>query len=247
MTTDSDQVADRLAAVRDRIDAARARAGRDDVVRLVAVSKTHSWESMAAAVAAGVDELGENRVAELVGKQDLPDPHGRLAGVTWHFVGRLQSRKATDLVGRDLLVHAVDRRSLVDRLQRLAAREGVVQRVLVQVNVADDPAKAGCDLHEADELVAYACRHPDVEVQGLMTIPPLAASTAGEAGRYFARLRTLRDRLVRTWPTVRELSMGMSNDLEAAVAEGATMVRVGTDIFGPRGDGPWLPATKDAG
>lgn len=255
-------VADRLTRVRQRIDAARTAAGRSDEVALVAVSKTHSWDALAAAVMAGVTSLGENRVAELVAKMDHPDPQARLADVTWHFVGRLQSRKATDLIGRDVLVHSVDRRSLVDRFQRLAESAGTVQSLLLQVNVADDPAKAGCSLQEVDELVAYACTLPNLEVAGLMTMPPppspadvsdgqspsasmpaipLPTPDSNEAARpHFARLRRLRDRLQTEWPGVRELSMGMSADLDAAVSEGATMVRVGTGVFGPRGDGPWL-------
>lgn len=239
-------MAERIAAVQERIDTARGRAGRDDRVRLVAVSKTHPPAAMAAAVACGVTDLGENRVAELVAKMDVPDPDERLADVAWHFVGRLQSRKANDLVGRDVLVHSVDRRSLVDRFQRLAIADGLVQRILVQVNVADDPAKGGCGVHELDELVAYACEQPNLEVEGLMTMLALSDSTSTESGRHFARLRGLRDGLQRDWPGVRELSMGMSADLEAAVTEGATIVRVGTDVFGPRGQRPWQPTTKDA-
>lgn len=240
-------VAAAVADVRARIDRARTAAGRDDEVRLVAISKTHAPPAMRAAVAAGVADLGENRVAEFVAKHDaLADE----LEVGWHFVGQLQSRKATSLVGRDVLVHSVDRRSLVDRFERLAGASDVVQRVLVQVNVGEDPAKAGCDVREAQTLVAYAARQPHLEVQGLMTIPPLAASRDGTAGIHFARLRALRDELAVDWPSVRHLSMGMSADLEDAVAEGATMVRVGTDVFGPRGAGPWRPdvpaSTKDA-
>lgn len=255
---EADAVAARVAAVRERIDRARAAAGRQDPVRLVAVSKTHPWALLAAAARAGVTDLGENRVAELVAKMDQPDPEGALADVQWHFIGRLQSRKATDVVGRDVLVHSVDRRSLVDRFQRLAAREAVVQRLLVQVNVADDPAKAGCSLPEVDDLVAYACGQPNLEVHGLMTMPPLPEATTparddvpspDEAARpHFARLREVRDRLRAEWPQVVELSMGMSADMDAAVHEGATMVRVGTAVFGPRRPGPWLgpPTQKGA-
>lgn len=250
-----DAVAARVAAVVDLIDAARAAAGRTDPVRLVAVSKTHPWSLLAAAARAGVTDLGENRVAELVVKMDHPDPDGVLDGMQWHFIGRLQSRKATDLVGRDLLVHSVDRRSLVDRLQRLARARDVRQRLLVQVNVADDPAKAGCSLQEVDALVAYACRQPNLEVHGLMTMPPLPDATAAsdptapdpdEAARpHFARLREVRDRLQAQWPSVVELSMGMSADMDAAVREGATMVRIGTAVFGPRRPGPWFgPPTQ---
>lgn len=255
--TEDEAVAAGVADVLDRIDRARAAAGRRDPVRLVAVSKTHPWRVLVAAVRAGVTDLGENRVAELVAKMDHQDADGALADVQWHFIGRLQSRKATDVVGRDVLVHSVDRRSLVDRLQRLAARQEVVQRLLVQVNVAGDPAKAGCSLPEVDDLVAYACAQPNLEVHGLMTMPPLPEAPTSsddvpspdEAARpHFARLREVRDRLRAEWPQVVELSMGMSADMDAAVLEGATMVRVGTAVFGPRRAGPWLgpPTQKGA-
>ncbi|HKJ57431.1 MAG TPA: YggS family pyridoxal phosphate-dependent enzyme [Nitriliruptoraceae bacterium] len=241
-------VAARLSAVRERLEAAGAAGGRTDDVRLVAVSKTHPWSALVAAANAGVTDIGENRVAELVAKMDHVDRDDALARMRWHFIGRLQSRKATHLVGRDVLVHSVDRRSLVDRLQRLADAASTMQALLVQVNVADDPSKAGCSLQEVDDLVAYACGQPNLEVAGLMTMPPLpepsaqasSTATAEFARPYFAQLRRLRDRLQAEWPTVRELSMGMSADLEAAVTEGATIVRVGTGVFGPRGNGPWL-------
>lgn len=232
-------IEERLRAVRERIEGAAREAGRDPgEVRLIAITKTHGPDVAREAVAAGLSDLGENRVEEAVAKAE------RVSGARWHFVGRLQSRKANALVGRDWLIHSVDRRSLVDRLQRLAEAAGVTQRVLIQVNVGDDPDKGGCALDQAPELVAYARAGSDLRVEGLMTMPPLPA--AGEdpvsaARPYFARLRELRDRLVDEHPEVEQLSMGMTDDLEAAVAEGATMVRVGTGLFGPRGSGAWEP------
>lgn len=227
-------VADRVARVRERIAEAAAAVGRSPAeVTLVAVSKTHPPTACSEALAAGVTDLAENRVAEYVAKRPFVE------GARWHFVGRLQSRKATDLVGDDLLLHSVDRRSLVDRLERLASAREVVQRVLVQVNVGDDPRKAGCGLREVDDLVAYAAAQPHVAVEGLMTIPPLPApgTDPNVAARpLFETLAGTAERLA--LPTT---SMGMSADLEAAVAAGATHVRVGTDVFGPRGDRPWEP------
>ena len=237
-----------LATVRARIDDAARSAGRDPAtVTLVAVGKTHPPSRLAALVRAGVADLGENRVAELVAKLAIADqaevaPFDALRTVRWHFIGRLQSRKARDLVGRDVLVHSVDRPSLVDELDSRAGRAGTPQRVLVQVNVGDDPAKGGCGLHEVDELVAYACQRPNLHVEGLMTVPPMppeGADPVAATAPHFAALRAARDRVVSDWPDVRELSMGMTADLEAAVAEGATIVRVGTALFGPRGNGPW--------
>lgn len=232
MSGDTD-VAGRVARVRERIAAAAEAAGRDPAdVTLVAVSKTHAPDALRAALEAGVTDLGENRVGELVSKQPLVD------GARWHFIGRIQTRAAKDLVGRDVLLHSVGRRRLVDRIERLAADRGVVQRVLVQVNVGDDPDKAGCRLAQVDDLVAYAAEQPHVAVEGLMTMPPLPPPGAdpNEAARpMFETLRATADRL--GLPTT---SMGMSADLEAAVAAGATIVRVGTAVFGPRGDGPWI-------
>lgn len=231
-------VAARVARVRERIASAAATVGRDPAeVTLVAVSKTHPPQALRAAVAAGVDDLGENRVEELVAKQ----PHLG-DDVRWHFVGRLQRRSVGDLVGRGVLVHSVGRRKVVDRIERLAAARDVQQRILVQVNVGDDPAKGGCSLAQVEELVAYAAEQPHVVVEGLMTMPPLPPSDAdpNEAARpMFETLRATADRL--GLPTT---SMGMSADLEAAVAAGATLVRVGTAVFGDRGAGPWTDPTS---
>ncbi len=237
-----------LARVRADIAEAAAAAGRDPAeVTLVAIGKTHPPSVLAAMASAGVGHLGENRVAELVAKLAVVEqaevaPFTALRDVQWHVVGQVQSRKARDLVGRGLLVHSVDRRSLVDELDTRAQRVGSVERILVQVNVGDDPAKGGCSLHELDELVAYAGQRPNLDVEGLMTVPPLSpAGTDPDraAAPHFARLREARDRLAADWPGVRELSMGMSADLSAAVAEGATMVRVGTALFGSRRERPW--------
>jgi len=230
-------VAQRVAAVRRRVAAAAAAADRRPAdVRVLAVSKTHPPESAAAAVAAGIVDLGENRVQELTAKQPLVE------GARWHLIGALQRNKVRDVVGRQILVHSLDRRSLADALSGRAQRQDVVQRVLVQVNVGDDPAKGGCHLDELDELVAYARALPNLAVEGLMTIPPMptpGADPAESARPHFAALREARDGLRSRYPEVVHLSMGMSADLEAAVAEGATMVRLGTAIFGPRGDAPW--------
>jgi PLP dependent protein len=239
VSEDLDTLARRLAAVHDRIERAAAAAGRDpSEVTLVGITKTHPPVAAQRAVDLGVVDLGENRVEEAVAKAE------RVSGARWHFVGRLQSRKANLLVGRDWLIHSVDRRSLVDRLQRLAEELEVTQRLLVQVNVGDDPAKGGCGMDEVDDLVAYARARPNLAVEGLMTMPPLppeGADPVSAARPYFARLREVRDRLEREAPEVRELSMGMTADLEAAVAEGATLVRIGTALFGERGPQAWRP------
>ena len=237
----------RLQTVRQRIARAAERAGRDpDDIRIIGVTKTHPPDVAQEAVSLGVRDLGENRVEEFLAKREFVE------GASWHFIGKLQSRKATDLVGTGAVIHSVDRRSLVDRLQRLAEREEVEVRLLVQVNVGEDPRKAGCDLDEVHELVAYAREQSNLAVLGLMTMPPLPPEDAdpAEAARpAFARLRGLRDELWGDRPggeaeqlTEGQLSMGMTADLDAAVEEGATMVRVGTALFGPRGPRAWTPS-----
>ncbi|MFA9445436.1 YggS family pyridoxal phosphate-dependent enzyme [Egicoccus sp. AB-alg6-2] len=232
-------LATRVRQVRERLARAAEAAGRQPAdVRLIGVTKTHSPATARAAVAAGVEELGENRVQELAAKMPLVD------GARWHLVGNLQRNKVKQVVGHAVLVHSLDRRSLADTLSRQASELGVVQRVLVQVNVGGDPAKHGCGMDEALDLVAYARDLPHLTVEGLMTIPPLPGPGAppAEAARpHFAALRHLRDDAKARFPEVVHLSMGMSADLEAAVAEGATMVRIGTALFGPRAAGPWRP------
>lgn len=239
-----DATARRLAKVRHRIGAACERAGRPPAsVVLVAVGKTHPPEAVQQVVDLGVRDVAENRVAELVAKQP------RVRGASWHFVGQLQRRKAADLIGRHVLIHSVDRHRLADTLSRRAEEAGAVQRILVQVNVGEDPAKGGADPDEALDLVAYARERSHLSVEGLMTIPPLPPADVdpGDAARpHFAALRELRDRARARWPEVVHLSMGMTADLDAAIEEGATMVRVGTALFGPRQDGPWRPAGGNA-
>lgn len=241
---DDDALERRLAAVRQQVARACDRVGRPaSSVVIVAVGKTHDPETVQRLVDLGVRDVGENRVSELLAKQD------RVEGASWHMVGRVQRRKVRDLVGRRVLVHSVDRPELADAFSRRAATAGVLQRVLVQVNVGDDPAKGGVASDEALDLVAYARSRPHLSVEGLMTIPPLAPehADAGEAVRpLFAELRRLRDRARQQWPEVIHLSMGMTADLEAAVEEGATMVRVGRALFGPRHEGPWRPAGGNA-
>ena len=227
----------RLVAVKERIATACVRADRSPAsVRLIGVTKTHPPQLCRAAVAAGLDDLGENRVQELLAKQPT------VAGARWHLVGQLQRNKARGVVGQQILIHSLDRRRLADELSRHAERLGSVQRVLVQVNVGDDPAKGGCHRDEALDLIAYARELPHLAVEGLMTIPPMPTDDEdpGQAAReHFARLRELRDRARERFPEVVHLSMGMSADLEAAVTEGATMIRIGTALFGPRADAPW--------
>lgn len=236
----SEQMSARLADVRTRIGRACETAGRDpSSVTLVAVSKTHPDASVADALGCGLLDLAENRVQELVRRTEAFADEQRDGRVRWHLVGQLQRNKVRDVVGRAALIHSVDRTELVDAISRHSLAAGVVQDVLIQVNVADDRAKAGCSLDDLEGLVTYACAAPAVRVAGLMTVPPLPAP--GEpvevtAGPCFARLREERDRLRTRCSTLEELSMGMSDDLEVAIQEGATMVRIGSALFGARSE-----------
>lgn len=239
-----DEIRARARVVRDRISRAAHASGRDPAqIRLVAVTKTRSVDVVRAAVVAGLTDLGENRV------QELQEKRSAVPAATWHLVGRLQRNKVRHVVDEQILIHSLDRVDLADEIQVRAARAGLVQSVLVQVNVGDDPAKGGCSVHRTGELVAYAQRLPNLLVSGLMTVPPLTPpgnDPPRNAAVHFARLRALRDEIRGTVPTVTELSMGMSADLEAAVTEGATMVRIGTDLFGTRGE-PEYRGTKETG
>jgi PLP dependent protein len=241
-TATRETIAANLHAVRARIATAAEVAGRRVAdVQLIGVTKTHPPEVCLAAIAAGLQDLGENRVQELVAK------HPHVPGARWHLIGRLQRNKVKDVVGRQVLVHSLDRRRLADALSRRAVERRVVQRVLVQVNVGDDPAKGGCQVDETLELVAYARDLPNLAVEGLMTVPPMPPEGVdhAEAARpHFATLRRLRDAARARYPEVVHLSMGMSADLEAAIAEGASMIRIGTALFGPRGAGPWSPTEE---
>lgn len=237
-TTRTAAIAARLAGVGDRIAAAAERAGREpSAVTLVAVSKGFDAATITAAVQAGQADFGENKVQELRGKAD------QVEGVRWHFIGRLQRNKVKDLVQRATLIHSVDRLSLAEELSARVQRLERLQRVLVQVNADDDPAKAGCSIAEAPDLVGAVRDLDGLACEGLMTIP--AAGTDPRPA--FARLRQLRNDLRSTFPEVQHLSMGMTNDFEVAVEEGATIVRVGQAIFGPRPDAVWRPPVVPAG
>ncbi len=226
-----DPIAAALRAVRSRIEKACARVGRDPAgVTLVAVSKTKPAELINQAVAAGHHVFGENRVQEAIAKQ--PDVVGP---VEWHLVGALQRNKARHAVGAFDLLHGVDSVRLLAEIDRRAASAGIRQALLVQVRLGDEPTKSGVDPAELDALVDAAVASEHVELRGLMTIPPPAPDP--ESSRvWFARLRELRDAQAdRIDSPLPELSMGMTDDFEVAVEEGATLVRVGTAIFGARG------------
>ena len=218
------------APVRSRIAAAAARAGRSpDDVRIVAVTKGHPLDRAREAVAEGLLDLGENRVQEALGKQaEWPD-----APVRWHLIGHLQRNKAKLVVGRFVLIHSLDSIRLADALEAAAASAGVVQDVLLEVNVGRESLKTGALPDEAPLLLAHAVALPHLAVRGLMTIAPFTGDVAVQR-RTFRELRLLRDSLATADCDLAALSMGMSGDFEVAVEEGATMVRLGTVLFGER-------------
>lgn len=227
-------IADRVAAVRERIARAAARAGRSpDEVVLVAVGKTFPAEALREAFAAGVRDLGENKVQEAEGKvAALADL--RPAGLRWHMVGHLQSNKARKAASLFDLFHSLDSVQLGARLEHVAAEQGRILRALVQVDLAGEATKHGLD--EAHLLPALEALRglKSVRVEGLMILPPLEEDPERTRPR-FRRLRELRDRaLAESLLLGSHLSMGMSHDFEVAVEEGATLVRVGTAIYGER-------------
>jgi pyridoxal phosphate enzyme (YggS family) len=222
-------LADNLARVREDIAAVQAAEGLAGEVRIVAVTKGHPPEAVVAAVRAGVADVGENRVQEALAKQAEV---GEVAA-RWHLIGHLQTNKARSVPGRFALVHSVDSIRVVDAIGAAAARAGSVVPVLVQVNVAREPQKSGCAPEEAAAVVERAAAAPGLEVVGFMTMAPFEADERAQR-RVFGDLRRLRDALRAPGRPLPELSMGMSGDYRAAVAEGATMLRLGTVLFGER-------------
>ena len=224
--TDAESIVRGLSVVRERIATAARSAGREPTeVRLVAVSKLQPVTAIQAAADAGQVDFGESRGQELVAKLDAAP-----ATVRWHFVGQLQRNKVSSVVGRVALIHSVDRISLAETIALQASRRDVRQHVLVQVNIAGESRKAGCAPSELEGLLERIGDLDGIEATGLMTIPALDDDPAP----VFAQLRAFRARLAPSFPRLAELSMGMSADLETAVAHGATIVRVGTAIFGAR-------------
>ena len=235
-TSGADTVATNVARVRDRIALAASRAGREpSAIRLIAVSKKFGAQRARAAVTAGVTDLGENRVQEAVPKMSAINAPGRLE-ITWHLIGHLQSNKARKAALAFDWIHSVDSLELLTRLEGAARAEETHPRLLVQVDLASEATKHGASVDNTRRILDAAGDCTAVKMCGLMVLPPW--STDAELARpFFARLRELRDGLVQDGvdpQMLEELSMGMSHDFEVAVEEGATIVRVGTAIFGPR-------------
>ncbi len=227
-------IAANLQRVQERIASAAKRVGRDPAeVILVAVSKTHPPATIRAAYELGLRHFGENRVEEAVGKIDaLPQD------ITWHMVGHLQSRKAALAVKLFDIVHSVDSVKLARRLDRFCTEEGRTMPVLLEVNVSGEASKYGfpiADRAGLEAAIAEMLKLPQVRIEGLMTMAPIVPDPE-DARPVFRGLRELRDELAHKFPQIewRHLSMGMTDDFEVAIEEGATIVRIGRAIFGPR-------------
>ena len=220
---------DRLAEIRSVIEARQRAGGWTHPVRIVAVTKGHGPEAVRAAAAAGLGIVGENRVQEALLKQD------ECAGVAveWHLIGTLQRNKARQVVGRFALIHSIDRLDLAEELDRRIGA-GAPQPVLVQVNCSGEAQKGGVEPDNLANLLAGMRSFPRLDVRGLMTMAALTDDER-EQRRAFAQLRSLRDAVQAPGCVLPELSMGMSGDYAVAVEEGATLVRLGTILFGARG------------
>ncbi len=218
-----------LAHVRAEIARRQAIAGRTHPVTIVAVTKGFGLDAVAAALDAGLTDLGENRVQEALDKIDTPA--GRRA--TWHLIGHLQRNKAKHVAGRFAVVHSLDSVALAEELDRRTGAAGGRQRVLLQVNVAGEAQKSGCAPADAPAVARRVAGLPHLALEGLMTIAPFT-DVEDVQRRTFRGLRELRDALQEEGLWLPTLSMGMSADYGPAVEEGATVIRLGTVLFGPR-------------
>ncbi|HEY4101910.1 MAG TPA: YggS family pyridoxal phosphate-dependent enzyme [Gemmatimonadales bacterium] len=221
-------LAARLATIRATVAERQHRGGWSHPVEVVAVTKGHGPEAVHAAAEAGLGIVGENRVQEALPKQEA------CAGVAigWHLIGTLQRNKVRQVIGRFAMIESIDRIELAQEFDRRVGI-GPRQPILVQVNCSNEPQKGGVDPDHLDELLDAIAVLPRVELRGLMTMAALTDDER-EQRRAFAMLRQLRDARRSTFPALTQLSMGMSSDFPAAVEEGATMLRLGSILFGPR-------------
>jgi pyridoxal phosphate enzyme (YggS family) len=223
-------IRDNVLRVQERMAAAVSRAGRGgERVTIVGVTKTWGPEMVDALVEAGIEDVGENRIQEFLGKCERVSRSCR-----WHLVGHLQKNKATKAVGRFHCVQSLDSVRIAETLSRLGTERGVSTRALLQVNTSREPSKYGLPVDQAEEAAAAIAELPAIDLSGLMTIGP-ASIEPTETRRCFRELYELRERINRSLAEpLTELSMGMSADFEAAIEEGATIIRLGTVLTGPR-------------
>ena len=224
-------MAQRVAAIRERMAAAARAAGRDPAeILLCAACKTRTVEEVCASADLPIDLFGENHVQELVEKTDAGAYHGKPG----HFIGHLQTNKVNKVVGRAALIQSVDSVRLLDKIDRAAANLGLRQDILLEVNIGGEDSKSGVDESGLDALLEQAAARAHLRLRGLMAIPPADAGEA-QTRAFFARMRELLARASAQYgPELDVLSMGMSGDYEAAIREGATVVRIGTAIYGAR-------------
>jgi pyridoxal phosphate enzyme (YggS family) len=224
-------IAENLVEVRERISRAIQKSGREpDSARLITVSKQISVDRIEEARAAGAVVFGENKIQEAIPKIEQMGAEG----IFWHFIGHLQKNKIKFLDERFDLIHSVDSFEVAEKIAKHYHSENRVQRILLQVNVSGEAAKFGMEPKELEKQMAEFFQLQGIQVEGLMTIPPFD-SDPENSRRHFSRLRELREQYEKqNGLPLNQLSMGMSNDFEVAIEEGATLVRVGTAIFGPR-------------
>lgn len=219
-----------LRAVHQRLLDALAASGRSaDAAKLMLATKTQSDETLRTVYGLGEQLFGENRVQELVPKTDAL----RDLDITWHFIGHLQTNKVRDVIGRVQCIQSVDRPSLVDAIASECIKRSATMDVMIEVNTSFESSKHGCHPDEAEQLIELVSTQPSLRIVGFMTIGALSDDEL-RVRRGFSMLRDIRDRFDASHGTKSELSMGMSHDLEWAIAEGSTIVRVGTAVFGER-------------
>lgn len=227
-------ISDRFEEIIKRRDEAAIRSGRKpEDVKLVAVTKTHTADEINQAIDAGATDIGENRVQELLEKYESVKP------VNWHLIGHLQTNKVKNVIGKVVMIHSVDSLKLAREIDKRSEAAGITTDILIEINSAMEETKSGIDakdLKELTEQIVSECRH--VRIRGLMCIPPIAAEPE-DSRPYFKEAAELFEEM-KSWDypsdrfTPDELSMGMSGDFEVAIEEGATIIRVGSSIFGPR-------------
>jgi hypothetical protein len=230
---ESEVLKKRLSNVKERIKKAAIDCGREpDAIRLVAVSKTMPKDRVREAIKAGADILGENYIQEARDKINALSSYP----VSWHFIGHLQSNKAKYAVKLFDMIHTVDSLKLAKELNKQAKKINKIQKILIQVNISMESTKSGVHEEDAQKLIKEISLFENISIKGLMTMPPFF-NNPEEAGPYFSALRALRDNIrdkaIKN-VNMQELSMGMTGDFEVAIKEGATLVRIGTAIFGER-------------
>ena len=226
-------IAENVAAIRAQINDAALAAGRDPSgIVLCAATKMNDTENVRLAIAAGVDCCGENRVQELVKKQ----AENAYAGVPVHFIGHLQTNKVRQVVGKVDLIQSVDSVRLLDAIELEAKRQGIVQDILLEINIGNEPSKSGFAVSQIHEICENMTAYANIRVKGLMAIPPIS-QISGKNRKFFQEMYNLSVDITakkydNVWVDI--LSMGMSDDYQDAITCGSTMIRVGTAIFGPR-------------